>query len=116
MPAPTSALPSWIVSPESVTPSPEAVGSMANTRLVLLPLTVAKARPGPVTVTLSSIVNWPEVSTIVCGKANAVGSKVIEPGPAAALASRIACRSEPAPASLGLKTTNTVGTTRPSNV
>src|SRR3954471_5698343 len=60
--------------------------------------------PGPVIVTLS-VIGSCEARLIVRGVAKNVGSNVIVSGVFAALVSRIAWRSEPAPESLALVTT-----------
>jgi hypothetical protein len=92
-----------------VTPEIDVVTpwSTWKTRLCPPPLIVTPPA-GPVivsvpVVSLSS--SWPEVRVIVCGVANAVGSKVIVWASPTALASRIAWRSEPGPLSSVLLTT-----------
>ena len=66
--------------------------------------TVKRPEPGPVIVTLS-VIDSCEARLIVRAVAKKVGSKPIVSTVFAALVSRIAWRSEPAPASLALVTT-----------
>src|SRR5262249_3639225 len=76
--------------------------------------TVSRLAPGPEMDTASETGNSPEVRAIVRRAAKKVLSKLIVSAPGEALASRIACRNEPGPASLALITVKTAGATRPS--
>src|SRR5262249_33273842 len=109
MPAPWVAVPSAMVRPvtEAVTP-PET----PRTRSAWLPLTVSRADPGPVTVRSSVIVICPVVSLMVplTPELNAITS-----APGFALASRMAWRNDPAPASRRLETVYVLGNARSSN-
>ena len=65
-------------------------------------------------VTPSNTVSRPEVSEIVRGVAKMAESKTMESTPPTESAFRIACRSEPLPASLVLITVNVAGAIRSS--
>src|SRR5262249_16861982 len=101
MPAPVPTGPEFplaTVSPDRVT-IPGLPKATLKTRLALLPEIVNRFAPGPVIVRFLLMANWPVVSVI--GLTTWFMSKLIV---APSHASSIACRSDPAPASLLLMT------------
>src|SRR5262245_37790063 len=76
--------------------------------------TVRLAAPGPLTVSPWEAVGRAVNGETVRGVLKKVASKAMVSSPAAALASVMARRSEPAPESLALCTVNVVGTARPA--
>ena len=81
--------------PRIVTPESVASASLnSKTRLALLPEIVSRSGPGPEIVVdaVSFSVSGPSASVIVCGVANAAGSKLIVRAASRVLASRIAWR------------------------
>ncbi|HEX4610736.1 MAG TPA: hypothetical protein VH092_21280 [Urbifossiella sp.] len=111
-PPPSSAAalrPLVIVSPEIVTVAPV----MSNTRKALFPLTVSCVAPGPVMVRSPVMAGSAALVAVMVWPAR-LGSKVMLSAPAAAFASVMAWRSDPAPVSLVVVTVNVAGTSRPS--
>ena len=77
---------------------------VSNTRSFALPSMMVVSAPAPVMITLSSISSFPVVKTYV-----PIGTMMVSV-PGAALASVMACRSDPAPASLVLVTVKVANT------
>lgn len=102
------ALPLATVRLSSVTLVPATL--MSKTRTALAPLTVSRSAPGP------SIVTSPVMfSSLLSGMAPCrPGAKLMASGPAWALASRTAWRSDPGPLSFRFLTVKVLGTVRSS--
>src|SRR5262245_18593409 len=80
---------------------------MCKTRSASLPLMVSRLTPGPLISRSSVMSSWPEARAMV--PANP-GAKAMSSAPGRALASRIACRSEPAPLSPRFRTVKVLST------
>lgn len=101
-----------MVMPENAMAVPSAADSVLKTRLLPFASSDSLSKPGPLIVSASVIASSPVVRGIVVAFLNvpAESKLIVLAELTSRFASRIACRSDPAPASLALMTVKVVGT------